>query len=259
MIYAVSKLFTAFFLPPGLFITLLILCAFLIKKRRWLPAGAALLLYLLSIHPVADRLLAPFEAPYKTLSLPAHADAVVTLGGGNLEGAPIPLMDEAFKRHIYGLSIAKKMDIPVIVSGSGKHGYSEFLSLLESMKRLAPLLCDEITVSESFTDHFAVIGETKSGDTYENARFTAKIIGKEDPAVIVVTSAYHMKRALALFRLAGIKRLYPAAVNFYIEPSNQTIAAKNFLPSVWALLNSYRAMHEFFGMIKVKARETLQG
>ncbi len=258
MIYTLSKIFTALFLPPGLFIVLLVLCAFLIKRARWLPGGAALLLYLLSIHPVADRLLAYYEDPYRNLPLPAKADAVVSLGGGNMKGNPIPLVDEAFKRHIYALSIAKRMDIPLIATGTGERGYNEFMALLDSLNALSPLLTDEVDISTDFTDRFAIIPETKSADTYENAKFAANIIKKESPTIIVVTSAYHMKRSVALFRLAGIEELYPAAVNFYIDPSKREYEAMDLLPSFWALKNSYLAIHEFFGMAKVKMREALQ-
>ncbi|BDY13147.1 YdcF family protein [Hydrogenimonas cancrithermarum] len=255
MIYIVSKIFTAFFLPPGLFITILAASAFFAKKLRWLLAAAALFLYGLSIHPIADRLLAFYEAPFISTQLPDHADAVVTLGGGNRRGTPIPLMDESFKRAIYGLSIAKKMDIPVIVSGNGEDGYNEFLALLDSLETLQPILKADLNVSDHFTDHFAIIGETKSHDTYENAQLTMKMIGKKEPVIVVVTSAYHMKRALALFRLAGAKNLYPAATNFYTDIDKKGVQSTDLFPSMWALLNSYRAMHEFFGSIKVKLRE----
>lgn len=258
MIFAISKLFTAFLLPPGLFITLLAALSLFSKRFRKVFAAAAALLYLLSIHPVADRLLANYEEPYRGLPLPDRADAVVTLGGGNMRGNPIPLVDEAFKRHIYGLAIAKEMDIPVIVTGTGERGYNEFLALIDSIKALKPLFNEELPLTSEFRENFCVIGETESADTYENAHNAAKIIGKDDPAVVVVTSAYHMRRAVALFHLAGIKNVHPAAVNFYIDPSKKEFEAKDLLPSMWALLNSYRALHEFFGMAKVKIREILK-
>ncbi|BBG66820.1 putative membrane protein [Hydrogenimonas sp.] len=258
MIYALSKLFTALLLPPGLFILILALCAVFAKRFRRPLAGAALLLYLMSIHPVADRVLALYEEPYRNLKLPETADAVVSLGGGNIRGNPIPLVDEAFKRHIYGLAIAKRMDIPLIVSGSGERGYNEYLALADSLKRLDPILRSDLNETGS-PSGFRIIPETRSQDTYENAKLSAELLEKREPALIVVTSAYHMRRALALFRLAGIKELYPAAVNFYTDRTKRGFEAKDLLPSIWALLNSYRAMHEFFGMVKVKVREIAKG
>ncbi len=255
MIFSISKIFTAFILPPGLFILLLALCALFIKRAR-LPLGlAAAFLYLISINPVADKMLSYYEDPFRNHTIPQSADAVVTLGGGNIEGNPIPLVDESFKRHIYGLSIAKKLDIPVIVSGRGDEGYNEFLGLLDTLRALEPIVAKEMKVSKGYIEHFAIIPETESADTYENAKNAVSIIEKEDPAIIVVTSAYHMKRALRLFRLAGVKNLYPVAVNFYINRGKSSYDWRDYLPSIEALSNSYRAMHEFFGLIKVRLRE----
>jgi len=153
---------------------------------------------------------------------------------------PIPLVDEAFKRHIYALAIAKRMDTPLIVSGTGERGYNEYLALMDSLKSLEPIFLQQIPGGcETELSRFCVIPETRSSDTYENAKLSAG--------------------ALALFRLAGIKRVYPAAVNFYIDRSKRGLEAKDLLPSVWALLNSYRAIHEFFGMAKVKLREIAKG
>ncbi|WP_300365743.1 YdcF family protein [Hydrogenimonas sp.] len=254
MIYIFSKIFTAFFLPPGLFITILAALALFVKKFRWLLASTAVLFYALSIHPIADRLLSHYETPYKNTHLPLHADAVVTLGGGNIRGNPIPLIDEAFKRHIYGLAIARRLDIPMIVSGTGDGGYNEFQGLLDSLRTLRPILADDLNVSTRYVDHFAIIPETQSSDTFENAKYSIHMIEKENPTIILVTSAYHMTRALRLFRLAGVEHLYPAAVNFYIDDTKPT-DWRDFVPSMWALLNSYRALHEFFGLLKVRLRE----
>jgi uncharacterized SAM-binding protein YcdF (DUF218 family) len=259
MIYLLSKIFTALLLPPGLFVTIAALLAWF--ARSWVRRGLAtfaLFLYLLSIHPVADNLLLPFEAPFRHTTLPAKANAVVTLGGGNMRGNPIPLVDESFKRAIYGMAIGKSLDIPVIVSGNGDRGYDEFHALLDSLKALNPILCDEINVSKTPVGHFALIPETRSRDTYENAVLTREMLGKENPTLIVVTSAYHMRRALMLFRHAGVRHLYPAAVNFYIDPSKTSYEIQDYMPSMWALLNSYRAMHEFFGIVKVKLRDFLK-
>ncbi|WP_353661526.1 YdcF family protein [Hydrogenimonas sp. SS33] len=257
MIHLLSKLFTALLLPPGLFVTLLAILAFLTRKGvRYTLAAAAFFLYLISIHPVADRLLEHYEAPYRHTALPSRADAVVSLGGGNIRGNPIPLVDETFKRHIYGMAIAKRLDIPLIVSGNGDDGYNEYLGLLDSLERLRPLLKPGgFNTSRRYVDRFAIIPETRSSDTYENARFSLKLIPKKDPVLIVVTSAYHMTRALRLFRLAGVKNVYPAAVNFYSLADTRPFGPRDFFPSMEALQNSYRALHEFFGLVKVKMRE----
>ncbi|WP_457596320.1 YdcF family protein [Hydrogenimonas sp.] len=258
MIHLLSKLFTAFLLPPGLFVTLALAGALLFRRARYYLLGIALALYALSIEPVADSLLGPLENPYRQTGLPERADVVVSLGGGNIRGNPIPLTDEALKRHLFGLSIAKQLDIPLIVSGTGDEGYDEFQGLVDSLRALSPLLCDDIEVARRYRRTYVVIPETRSGDTYENARFSMALVDKKEPTVIVVTSAYHMRRALRLFRLAGVEHPYPAAVNFYIAPGRR-YDWRSFVPSIWAFLNSYRALHEYAGLVKVWMREIRSG
>ncbi len=50
-----------------------------------------------------------------------------------------------------------------------------------------------------------VILEQKSVSTEENLRFSRKLINKQNPQIIVVTTAYHMLRALILAKRQGIK------------------------------------------------------
>ncbi|WP_456322695.1 YdcF family protein [Hydrogenimonas sp.] len=258
MTYLVSKIFTALFLPPGLFVIILAILTWATKGWvRRIVGASAIFLYLTSIHPVADKLLLPFEKPFRNRPLPSKADAVVALGGGQLRGDPIPLANESFKRAIYAVAIGKSLDIPVIVAGRGHGGYDEFHALLDSLNTLQPILAHDIPVSKKSTGHFSLIPETKSRDTYENVVFSQKIIGKDDCTLIIVTSAYHMRRALMLFEHVGIHRVYPAAVNFYTNPSKSSYRWRDYLPSMWALFNSYRAMHEFFGIVKVKLRGAL--
>ena len=50
-----------------------------------------------------------------------------------------------------------------------------------------------------------VILEQKSVSTEENLRFSRKLINKQNPQIIVVTTAYHMFRALILAKRQGIR------------------------------------------------------
>ena len=65
MIFALSKIFTALFLPPGLFATLAALLAIFFKRARIALLFLAASIYLLSIRPVGDTLLEVYEAPYR--------------------------------------------------------------------------------------------------------------------------------------------------------------------------------------------------
>ncbi len=67
---------------------------------------------------------------------------------------------------------------------------------------------DAVTSARLFTalgiDRDRLILETESRDTYENAVLTRQMVGATpDETWILVTSAFHMPRSMALFRQAG--------------------------------------------------------
>ena len=63
---------------------------------------------------------------------------MVILGGGNVKGsANLPLSDEAYKRAMWGIMVAKSHNLPVLFSGAGiEQGYSESDAFLESAEAL---------------------------------------------------------------------------------------------------------------------------
>jgi len=256
LIYAISKIFTAFFLPPGLFILLLAAASILVKRWRALFSSAAILFYLLSIDPFADRLLEPFEAPYRTSEIPDNVDAVVMLGGGKVQGSPnLPLKDEAFKRALHALVLAKRLDRPLVVSGGGLHGYTEYDAFRDSLKDLRPLLGQMPEYIGTYEKRFAILEESRSVDTYQNLHYTGKLL-PPSPKIAVVTSAYHMKRAMMLCRHFGLDAI-PAATDFHV--SKEPYDLYDLLPTMHALHNSYRAIHEMFGIVKVALRNLVGG
>ena len=70
--------------------------------------------------------------------------------------------------------------------------------------------------------------------------------------VLLVTSALHMHRALATFRVAGIKAL-PAPTDFeVIEREAWTVL--DWLPDAAALEGSTRAIREYLGLVVYQLR-----
>ncbi len=258
MIYVVSKILTSLLLPPGLLVLLLAVAAWKVRTWRIFFATFAFFLYLLSIDPVSNPLLRLFEDPYRHTPLFSNADVVVSLGGHKIPSVPIPLSDETLKRHLYALAIGRKLDIPVIITGTGRDGYSDYEALKSSLATLRPILrADATDFRKDFGEGYAIVPETESVDTFENARNTMALIKDRNASIVIVTSAYHMRRALRLFRLAGASNLHPAAVNFYTH-GDRPLKWRDFLPTIWSLLNSYRALHEALGMVKVWTRERVQ-
>jgi uncharacterized SAM-binding protein YcdF (DUF218 family) len=241
-----------------MFIALLLLASFYAKKFRLFFLCGTLFFYALSNSYVADALLSPLEHPYNTpLHVSPNANAVVVLGGGHIKGsANLPLTDEAYKRSMWGIIIAKTHQLPLLFSGAGADSsYTESDAFLDSIKELNVLFNSEIPMNQPLHDkNFSLHVENKSLDTYQNAKLSKEAFEKAgilNPTVYLVTSAYHMKRSSALYEHFGFK-IIPAATAFKISTREKN--GWDYLPNIWALEKSYTALHEYAGLLSLKLR-----
>jgi len=90
-----------------------------------------------------------------------------------------------------------------------------------------------------------IIAENRSRDTFENALFVAKLVGTKK--VCLITSAYHMRRAVYLFSKAGVKNLVPVPVDF--KTSKAPFTVYKFFPTPYWLNISSKALKEYFGLL----------
>ncbi|SAL73553.1 hypothetical protein AWB68_04439 [Caballeronia choica] len=85
--------------------------------------------------------------------------------------------------------------------------------------------------------------ENRSLDTYQNARNVAAILRPErDETLIVVTSSYHMRRAVLAFEAFGLE---PQAF-----VSNVRSARSTFFPSIDGFVTAEIACHEVVGIMR---------
>ena len=255
--YILSKVFTYSVLPPSIFIIALFLASFYAKKFRLFFFTCSVLFYALSNAYIADFLLSPLEKPYNTPLSESRVDAVVVLSGGSTKGVSnLPLGDEAYKRAMWGLMIAKSHDLPLLFSGAGvNQDYSESDAFLDTIKELKIHLGIDIPTDKTFKQReFSLHVESKSIDTYENAKLS-KLAFEQDgitqPTIYLVTSAYHMRRSIKLYEHFGFK-VIPAATAF--QMSTREKDAWDYMPNIWALDKSYTALHEYAGLLSLKLR-----
>ncbi|MDP1761566.1 MAG: ElyC/SanA/YdcF family protein, partial [Deltaproteobacteria bacterium] len=86
--------------------------------------------------------------------------------------------------------------------------------------------------------------ESDSRDTGDQADIIAKKIGREK--FILVTSAAHMPRSMALFRRRGLEPI-PAPADFR-APNTQSSGPAAFFPDVGSLGQTQIAVHEYLGL-----------
>ena len=202
-------------------------------------AGLALLIWISSTKPAGDLVLRRLEYAYLP---PAElkADAIVLLSGGIQEGAPEPfgmleLTGVTLERTIAAARIFRKYQLPVIVTGGELFaGRSEAGAMKEYLVSLG-------------VPREKIIAEERARDTWENALFSKKICDEKGyKKVAIVTSAYHMRRAVLSFEKAGFRDAvpYPAAYKTSRAPKYYY---PDYLPGYGENLRA--ALHEYLGLI----------
>jgi len=239
----VNQLFELLFLPPGLFIFLLVMSVLFIKKIKALKAVLViqiLLIYGLSI-PVSNHFL--FQYLEQTPALTEQqinnnkVDAIVILAGGisaykqEYNGPDVNYFSHIRLR--YGAWLQKQTGLPIIVTGGVERGD------ITEAELMAHILKNEYSVKGK------IFIEKQSSNTYENALYSKKIIENESfQSVYLVTNAFHMPRALMVFSKQNIKAI-PAPMAFYHKTMDYLWG--DFRPNSNALWENYLALHEIIG------------
>jgi uncharacterized SAM-binding protein YcdF (DUF218 family) len=89
-----------------------------------------------------------------------------------------------------------------------------------------------------------IILEAKSHNTEQEALFIAPIVGKTP--FVLVTSASHMPRAMALFRKRGMNPI--AAPTDYLAKTRGGLLPEDIYPSYYGLYEAERAVYESLGI-----------
>lgn len=218
------------------------------RKGRWakffLLAGLILLI-LFTNRPFGNVLLAPLEDKFPPLRIEEHGDArfVVVLAGSLNFKPDLPITSQMTApmmiRLTEGIRIHKALPhTKLVLSGGGRHAVSE----AEMMRRLAGIFG---------VDPENMILEAKSLTTYEEAALIQPIVRGEK--FILVTSARHMPRSMALFRKFGMSPV-PAPTNHLVRP-HQDFPFENWIPHANNLVLCSEAVYEYMGLLK----EALKG
>jgi uncharacterized SAM-binding protein YcdF (DUF218 family) len=104
-----------------------------------------------------------------------------------------------------------------------------------------------LVMAQSLTDDFQTPPrwvESKSSDTWQNARFSADILRAEGiTSVYVVTHSWHMRRAVVAFQGTGLTvTAFPTSLDDPLEPD-----LYDFLPRASGWQTGYFAVHEWIG------------
>jgi uncharacterized SAM-binding protein YcdF (DUF218 family) len=173
--------------------------------RRFVTVGAAVLL-LAGLSPLGNALILPLEDrfPRANLDTPPAPTGFIVLGGAEdtlVEVArKAPAVNEAGERLLETVVLARKFPEAKIAFSGGDAG---ILYKADSEAVGAAALLKDMGVAPD-----RLILEAGSRDTHENAVYLKAELDKlgllgPDKRWVMITSAYHMPRAMGAFRQAG--------------------------------------------------------
>jgi uncharacterized SAM-binding protein YcdF (DUF218 family) len=252
--FMLKKIVGSFFYPVSFCLGILILGLFCLWATRRQRLGKVLvtlgtvLLLLLSISSLSSGLLVPLEQRYPALLHPEKISWeggksgtspkwIVVLGGGHVSDPRLPANSQispaALGRVVEGVRLYKAMPGSKLLLSGGR--IFDPVPEAEVMAQIAELLGvkpQDISL------------ESDSLDTADQAKIVAEMIGREK--FILVTSAVHMPRSMALFRKRGLHPI-PAPSDFLIREGPGPNFA-SFFPLATSLGLVETAVHEYLGL-----------
>lgn len=245
MLFILKKFIGGLLLPLPFLLMMMGAALCLLWFTRWQRSAKTLLsvswlvLLLISLQPVADKMLKPIENTYPTWRGDTKVDYIVVLGGGytwNPEWAPSSnLIGNSLPRLAEGVRLWQANPGAKMIF-TGARAMTNPVSTAEAGARVA----ESLGVPRS---QIITLDEPK--DTEEEAAAVAKAIGQQP--FLLVTSASHLPRAMIFFQNAGLHPLPAPANQLAIEsPLNPW---ERIIPSPVWLMHSDRVGYETLGRI----------
>ncbi len=247
MFFALSKILW-FVVNPGNILLILLCLGLVMLSTRWQRGGRRLVGFVavvgltLAILPVGSWLFGILEDRFPPVhEPPARVDGIIVAGG-----IVNPVLTDARKQISIGgaverlfamASLARRYPrAKVIFTG----GSGQLLHQDKKEARMVPPLIRQLGL-----DPGRVIFEDQSRNTAENAAFSLPLAKpKAGETWLLVTSAFHMPRAVGSFRQAGWE-VTPYPVDYITHGETDSPLQFNFAYGLGSLGN---ALHEYLGL-----------
>jgi len=251
MLYQLTKFLPLLLLPLGF--SLILLLVGLIGRWRWPVIAAVVLLWVCSLGLVSETLWRWLEAPWQRSSVAAapSAEAIVVLSG-SLHPAPGEARVSEWQdpdRFLAGLDLYRAGKAPRLLFTGGASPFlpgqppegQRFLSEAQQLGIPAAVMASTPPVVNTAEEAVAIRGLL---DASKNSL-------EPSPRILLVTSAFHMRRAQRLFERQGLV-VEPFPVDFQASGAWAGPFWRNptqWVPSAGALDDSSRALRELLGRL----------
>lgn len=250
-----SKILGPLISPVVLVCALLAIVVLSVRSRPRLARGAALaalvIMFLASNVWIAFALMGYLESRHIPHGpLPAAGAIVVLSSGAEPAWPPQPTIwvdDATANRLLYAVMLYHEGKAPLVILSGGQ---LPWLKSLPPMSESMSVFIELMGVPKS-----AVIQESASGNTYENAVDVKAILQAHNiHTILLVTSAFHMPRALALFRHQGIDAIaapcdfFATTPHWLADTSDWQALATGLIPDSNNLTKTTEAIKEAVGI-----------
>lgn len=251
MFHFISKILLVF-LSPLVWSVVFIGLGIILPTRQWSKKIilAGLILLLVMSNPILFKGIAYLWEPalQRQETMPNDVEAIVILGGMAVweETSKHVVFTQANDRLMQALELFQHQKTPrlVITGGSG--------TPFQELKSEAIILRDYL-IRQGFSSD-QVFAESEAKNTYQNAVLTARLFEQHhwNKRIILITSAFHIKRAVKCFEKQGFQTIsYPAhplneikplTPADFLVPDAQTLKNWDYLIKEWIGLITYRLM-----------------
>lgn len=201
-------------------------------------------LYLLSLKPVAFRLLKPLEFSYPTYSN-VPVKFIHVLGCGHIEDPSLPITSQLSYTSCIRVVEAVRIwhlnpEAIMLLSGYSSLGHT----------RSTAAMHQELALGLGIPDKYIQIFETPR-DTEEEVTLISERVNNQ--SVAVVTTASHMHRTMAFYHKENIT-VIPAPTMHLSRERSGSLSLSDFYPQESYLQMSATAFHEWIGLLWMKIK-----
>lgn len=201
--------------PETLLVALFALALLFLRLGRAIAASRSLAVALsitvvVGVFPVGNFVLNPLERAYSAQPVVTRPAGILVLGGAE-DQAPdyagsVAMVNHAGDRLIAAMQLARQYPEAVVLYTGGKVALTQ---VAEGAFDLGPDILRQLGLSED-----RLIVEGRSRTTAENATLSRAMAPNAEGPWILVTSAFHMPRALGTFCAAGWRNLVPYPTDY---------------------------------------------
>jgi uncharacterized SAM-binding protein YcdF (DUF218 family) len=201
--------------PETLLVALYVLALVFLRLGRTVAGSRSLAVALtitiaIGVFPVGNFLLNPLERAYSAQPVVTQPAGILVLGGAE-DQAPdyagkVAMVNHAGDRLIATMQLARQYPEAVVLYTGGKVA---LMPAAEGAFELGPDILRQLGLSED-----RMIVEGRSRTTAENAALSRAMAPNAEGPWILVTSAFHMPRALGTFCAAGWRNVVPYPTDY---------------------------------------------